>query len=124
MGKRAGLSTAAVLGCLLVTGAFPARAHARRQTPPAVAPADPVRKVELAPVASRSFQLPNGQRAQLDVYLQDLVRAALAQTPNLRALEPGSAGGPGLGQCGRHLVLETQLTAIQLDVNQFGFSFG
>lgn len=117
---------------LAATGVMMASAHAagpkRLSDSPslrgedATTQANPIRQVEVLPVYSRSFQLPNGARVQIDPYLQDFVRVALSETPNLRARSASVA--PGAPSCERTLKLEARLAAIELGVKQYGLTFG
>jgi hypothetical protein len=117
---------------LAATGVMMASAHAagpKRLTDSATlrgeeaaSAANPIRQVEVLPVYSRSFQLPNGVRVQIDPYLQDFVRVALSETPNLRARSVVAA--PEASSCERTLKIEARLAAIELGVKQYGLTFG
>ncbi len=121
-----------LLWILAATGVMMAQAHAAGpkrlsdtsslKLDEASSLANPIRQVEVLPVYSRSFQLPNGARVQIDPYLQEFVRVALSETPNLRAriqLET-----PITPACERTLKIEARLAAIELGVKQYGLSFG
>lgn len=98
--------------------------------PPAASPAQcpapsapgatPVRKVLLKPVGTLPFQLPNGAQVDLSADLNSLFLTAVTETRVFSPTDPSEQVNP----CDYHIEIRSAVTWLELNVTQFGLSFG
>ena len=79
----------------------------------------PVRKVVVKPFGSKVFHLPNGNAIDISADLQSILMTVVTDTEGFSPTESVDSE-----PCESHLEIRSNMTVFQLDVADFGISFG
>ncbi len=81
---------------------------------------EPLRTIELSPVSTQIFMLPNGSPADFSADLQAIWMTVVTSSLVFSPTRPEAVSDP----CNRHLELRAGVSTFQMDLAQFGGSFG
>ena len=110
-----GLSTLTLSNVALAMG----KAPPATPPPPVQSAANPVRQVYLTPVGTLPFQMPNGHSADLNADLNVMMSTSTTGSPSLQPTT-GNSTDP----CSTRVELRANISTLDLDVADFGLSFG